>query len=129
MKRRVGLLVAGGLLFGAASLYPAGLLWGEPGWAYCAVAIVICLIPTAATLAWGHWALAQTSDQQMLLVMGGTGLRMGVVLGAGLALYLSLPYFQQPGFWICLLAGYLFTLALEMILLVRRPAPRDGKTA
>ena len=46
---------------------------------------------------------------------------VAVVLGLGLAVYLSLPYFQHASFWLWLLVFYLFTLAVEMVLLTTRP--------
>jgi hypothetical protein len=118
MKRRLGLLTAGSLALWLAVSYPARLLGGESAVVYSAVAVALCLAPTLATLAWAGWALDQSPEQQLLMLLGGTGVRMGVVLGAGLALYTFVPYFQESGFWVWLLVFYLFTLALEMALLV-----------
>jgi len=44
-------------------------------------------------------------------------LRMAFVLGGGLALSALLPLFQEAVFWGWLLVFYLFTLALEVVLL------------
>jgi len=53
------------------------------------------------------------------MVLGGTGVRVFGVLLAGFALFQGVPYFRQyPGFWTWLLVSYLFTLALEMALLL-----------
>jgi hypothetical protein len=60
---------------------------------------------------------SRSADQQLLLVLGGTGVRLLFVLGFGLGIYGTIPYFQQPSFWIWLLVFYLFTLALETVLL------------
>jgi ABC-type spermidine/putrescine transport system permease subunit II len=99
--------------------YPARLLGGDAGLVYSAVAAGLCLVPTALTLLWADWASRQSPEQQLTMVLGGTGVRMGVVMGVGLLFYLLVPYFQQPGFWLWLLAFYLFTLGLEMVLVVR----------
>jgi hypothetical protein len=53
------------------------------------------------------------------MVLGGTGMRMGVVLGAGLLLYSFVPLFAQQAFWVWLLVFYLLTLAVEMVLVVK----------
>ena len=53
----------------------------------------------------------------MVLVFASTGLRMAFVLGGGLALSALLPLFQEAVFWGWLLVFYLFTLALEVVLL------------
>jgi hypothetical protein len=62
------------------------------------------------------------------MVLGGTGLRMVVVMTAGLVLFLRVDYFQKnPGFWAWILVFYLFTLALEMTLILRgHSAPRGS---
>jgi hypothetical protein len=98
----------------------------DPVVVYSLLAAGLCLFPTGATLLWSNWAWNQSPEQQLLVVLGGTGVRMAVVLGCGLALYSLAPYFQQQSFWLCLLVFYLFTLALEMVLIVKgRPTAED----
>lgn len=109
----------------AVAAYPAHLLAGGPAVVYGLTAVVLCLIPTAILQRWRQWALAQSPDQQLLVLLAGTGLRMAVVLGAGAALYASLTYFQQPSFWIWILVFYLTTLALELRALLTSSAPRE----
>jgi hypothetical protein len=53
------------------------------------------------------------------MVLGGTGVRMAFVLGTALLLHFTVPSFQKQGFWVWLLIFYLFTLALEMVLIVK----------
>src|SRR5262245_16042886 len=99
---------------------PAALLWGPEVYVNADVASGLCLVPTLVAFAGADWALKASPQRQLLMVLGGTGLRMLVVLGAGLALYLSVPYFQDQGplaFWGWILAFYLFTLVLEITLL------------
>jgi hypothetical protein len=110
-------LVLGLLLFWLLVAYPVYRLWGEQVFIYTAVAAALCLLPTAVTLVWGRWALRQSPQQQLVMVMGGTGVRMAVVLTGGLLLNM-LDYFQRQSFWASLLVFYLFSLALEMLLLV-----------
>jgi hypothetical protein len=120
-------LLVGSLGFWAAAVYPTRLLGGEPAVVYSAVAVGLCLVPTAATLLWAERAFRGSPEQQLLMVLGGTGVRMATVLGAGLVLYYAVPYFQQTSFWICLLVFYLFTLALEMVLLIKGLPAADNR--
>ncbi|MFL5243745.1 MAG: hypothetical protein ACJ8FY_16715 [Gemmataceae bacterium] len=136
--KRFLLLIVGSLLFwllvailahqfNSLSLYlfperaitlPEGYV-GNPAVVFSLSAVLICLIPTTGTLYWGMRALQGSPEQQLTLVMGGTGIRMLFVLLVGLALYKLVPYYEaNQGFWIWLLVFYLFTLALEMALLL-----------
>jgi hypothetical protein len=121
--KRVGFLVGCTLLVWSLTAIPAHLLGGDTALSYSAVAGALCLVPTSLTLLWADWAYRQSPEQQLTMVLGGTGVRMGLVLGVGLLLYTTLPYFQQQSFWIWLLVFYLLTLALEMVLVVK------GRTA
>jgi hypothetical protein len=118
VKRRLGLLVAGSLTLWLLVAYPARLLWGDSAAVYSAVALVLCLVPTALTLAWSTWAMSQAPEQQLVSVLGGSGVRMFAVLGTAWALSSAQPFFQQQSFWVWILAFYLVTLALEMVLLL-----------
>jgi hypothetical protein len=64
------------------------------------------------------WAFRQSPDLYLTIVLGGTGLRMVVVLGVALAVLYNLPYFQQGGFLPWVVVFYLITLALETVLLL-----------
>jgi hypothetical protein len=121
------------LLFGAAGAFwllaglPARLLGGgDAALVYSGTALLLCLVPAALTLAWAGRALQGTPDQQLALVLGGTGLRLFLVLGAAWLLYEFVPYYREhAGFWVWLLVCYLFTLALDLaLMLAGRPAPR-----
>lgn len=122
MKKRLSLFLVVSLFVWVVVVYPAHLLGGGLAVAYSAVALALCLIPTAGTLAWSLWSTNATPEQQLLLVLGGTGMRMGFVLGGGLLLNQLVPYFQQESFWLWLLGFFLFTLALETILIVSGPS-------
>lgn len=126
MKKRLGLLVAGTLGTWLLAVYPAHALGGEPAVVYSLVAVALCLLPTSGTLLWAGWALDQTTEQQLALLLGGMGVRMAFVLGGGLILYSTLPYFQQPAFWLWVLVFYLLTLTLEMVLILKdRPVESE----
>lgn len=133
MIKRVSILV--GCTFGVwlVTGLPAHLLGMDAALPYSLVAVALCLVPTALTLAWADWAYRQSPEQQLTMVLGGTGVRMGIVLGMALLLYTMSPYFQQQSFWIWLLLFYLLTLALEMVLVVRAKTatekPRESVSA
>jgi hypothetical protein len=118
VKTRLALFVTCVVTLWVIVAYPARYLGGNAALAYSAVAALLCLVPTVATMAWAGWALEKSPEQQLLMMLGGTGVRMAVVLAGGLALYLLVPFFHQRGFWLWILVFYLLTLALEMLLIV-----------
>jgi hypothetical protein len=120
VKQRALTLVVSALTFGGAIVFISRILWPDvPVPLYSAVALSLCLVPTLVTLIWAGWALNQAPEQQLLTILGGTGLRMVLVLGIGLALYQLVPTFHRASFWIVILIFYLFILALEVVLLLR----------
>lgn len=116
MRKRLTYLLLGSLGLWAVLCYPAYTQMGEQAVIHGTTALVLCLIPTSFTLVWASRRPKPTPTEQLMLVFGGTGLRMGFVLGVGLLLYVCLPYFQQTSFWLWVLVFYLYTLALETIL-------------
>jgi MFS family permease len=125
--KRVGLLIAGTLALWAAAAYPAWWLGGSQGLAYSAVAVILCLTPPALTLLWAEWVNDQSPEQQLTMILGSTVVRMGLVLGVGLLLYLMAPYFQHQSFWVWLLVFYLLTLALEIVIVVSARSATDPR--
>jgi hypothetical protein len=118
MTRSVELFVGGVLAIWLVLLYPAYRLGGEAAILFTTVAFFLCLAPTVLTLLWTRWAAAQSPEQQLVAVLGGTGVRMGLVLTVGLALYRWSPTFSHVQFLFWLLIFYLLTLALEITLLI-----------
>lgn len=121
--KRVARFVAGTLAFWLLTALPFRFLGdaetGTAALVYSGTALALCLVPTVVTLAWGTWAFDGSPDQQLLMVLGGTGVRMFVVLAGGLALTSWVPYYQEhAGFWAWVLVFYLVTLALEMVVLL-----------
>jgi hypothetical protein len=113
-------LVGGTLACWLLVVVPARWLWGDSAVLLSATAWLLCLIPSAATLAWAQWALRGKPEQQLLAVMGGTVVRMLFVLGIGLVLYFTVPEFQYIRFWLWVIAFYFFTLTLEIVLVTRQ---------
>jgi hypothetical protein len=98
-----------------------------PTLSYSAAAAGLCLLPSTLTLVWALAGGGRTAEERRLVVLGGTGLRLFFVLGAALALRSLVPFFQGPSYWVWLLVFYLFTLALEMVLVIRAlNAPGQG---
>lgn len=119
------ILIAGTLAFGVALVYPVHELWGTTAVMQEGVSLLLCLVPATATLAWAARAGTQSAEQRLLVVLGGMGIRMVFVLGAGLLLYSIWGALQQPAFWVWLLVFYLCTLTLEMVLLVTWRTPHS----
>jgi hypothetical protein len=129
--RHLGVFVAAALAFGLAVALAARALWGDAALVFCLVALLICAVPAMATLAWSCWALGRPPEQQMVATLGGTVVRLAIVSAAALSLYQQVEYFrQEPGlsFWAWVLIFYLFTLGLEIVLvLAARPADAAGR--
>jgi len=118
---------------------PAALLASDPTQRnatllFSSLAFCICLVPSALTLVLSLLGLTRPQDQWMVVV-GGTGIRMFVTLGVSVGLFiyfraeetqghpLQIPYFRQEEyqgqFWLWILAAYLTTLAIETMVVLR----------
>ncbi len=127
MSRPLLLLIGGASAFWLLAGLPARMLGGgDQALVFSGAAVVLCLPPMAATLLWASWVRDKTPADQMIMIAGSTGVRMAFVLGGGLALFLAVPYFQgQATFWVWVLAVYLFTLTLDVaLMLAMRPTPK-----
>ncbi len=132
MRQRVLILIAGTVLFWALTAIPARHLGGgNLAIAYSATALLLCLVPGVLTFLWTGWTARQDPQQMLLVALGATGIRMFGVLLAGLLLLQTVPLFrEQEGFLIWLVVFYLFTLTLEMVLLLKaRPQPKASGEA
>jgi hypothetical protein len=94
---------------------------------HTAVAALLCLVPTAATLLWCELVLGGSPEQQLAAVMGGTAIRMVFVVAAAMVLYFNFEDFHSGGFWIWVVVFYLATLVLETTLVARRQAMLDKR--
>ncbi len=133
MTQRVLTLIVSATAFWVLTAIPAKHLGGgNLALIYSGTAMLLCLVPGVVTLLWAGW-FAGTNPQQLVLVaLGSTGVRLFGVALAGLLLAQMVPLYQeQNGFLVWLLVFYLFTLTLEMVLLLRttrRPA-HTGESA
>jgi hypothetical protein len=124
--RRIGILIGSTVALWLLLGLPARNFWHEAELVYSGVAAALCLVPTCATLAWSCWAWTQAPEMQMVAVLGGTGIRLFGVLAGAAALHSGVLYFRaHPGFWTWVLVFYLFTLALEIILLLSGRSPAE----
>ena len=119
--RKLVLLLVGTALFWLTATGVAHLIWGETVWLPSSVACVLCLIPAAGTLVWIASADAMAVEKQLMLVFGSTGIRLLVVLGCGMAIFLGFPDYFPLTFWVWLGVFYIVTLGLEVTLLTRQP--------
>jgi hypothetical protein len=128
VRRRLAWFLAAALVVWVLAAGLAYLRGDATEVAYCSSAALLCLLPTVGTLIWAEWCQGQSPEQQLTAVLGGTGVRMFFVLGTGLLLTNTIPFFgeHQQGFWLWLLLFYLLDLALEMTLLVAG-RPEAGK--
>lgn len=127
MYRSAGLLVAITLVCWVIATGPVVWITGWQGVGTNTLACVVCLIPAAFSLLFGLWSLNQNQNWQLLAILGGGGLRMGVVFLVAATLAWRLGWAGQH---LILFAGllvfyYLTTLATETLVLVRLWRPRQ----
>ena len=94
--------------------------WIDSGEGYLSWLEQAGLVPGVLTLLWLGWTTSKNPQQLLIVALGSTGIRMFGVLLAGFLLVQTVPlYREQGGFLIWLLVFYLFTLTLEMVLLLK----------
>ena len=138
MIRTLATFIAGSLA-GVALL--AAAFWlrdGAYGLLCVAVAGFACIIPTMLSLALTIWSRGRPGADQLMAVLGGMALRMGVALAVGLAVFKTVPQFQESRerslvYWSAILVCYIGTLTWETFLTARAsksvaagPAPAAG---
>jgi len=129
VRKKIINLVVGTLAFGGAVALVSHYLWPDvPIPLFCLIGAGLCLIPTVATLIWASGTADRNPESRLLIVLGGTAVRMALVLGVGLLLYYMVPGFERMSFWIVILIFYLLTLGLEVWILVSGPLEQaEGK--
>jgi hypothetical protein len=100
-------------------LAPAWWWYGELALIQSGVALALSLVPAVATLIWADRVWKNSPEMQLLAALGGSGVRMAIVLGVGACLYFQYPETFSAAFLVWLLIFYLVFLALEMTLLLR----------
>jgi hypothetical protein len=116
VTKALGTLIGVTIAVWAAAFLPARLLGGERAVIYSLVALFICLIPSAITLAWACRTIKYRPSQAFVVIASGTGVRVTFVLGAGLILNQAVAYFEHTSFWLWILGFYMVTLGLETLL-------------
>jgi hypothetical protein len=122
-------LVGGTAGLWLAAALPAWYCLGEVALLHASLAAALCLVPIVATLGWACRAGQRSPMHQLIVVFGGTGLRMAFVLGGGLANFFLVPGCRVAAFWIWVLVFYLATLVLEVGLVFRAWSPSAISTA
>lgn len=119
--KELGCLVGGSLLVWGLLVIPARHLWGEAALVHSLAALGLCVLPAGGALMLDRWTLKGDPGRQLLGILIGTVIRLIAVSSGALILYLRVAPFQnQEAFLVWLLVFYLFTLALETTLVVRR---------
>ncbi len=128
MTQRILTLVTGASAFWVLTAVPAKHLGGgNLALIYSGTAMLLCLVPGVLTLLWVGWSGGKNPQMLVLVALGSTSVRLFGVALAGLLLVNMVPLFgEQEVFLIWLLVFYLFTLALEMVLLLKA-ARRPGQ--
>jgi hypothetical protein len=122
VTRRLGWFLGAALAVWLLVVIPVRYAWGPTQAVYGSCALAICLVPAAGTLAWSLWGRRQPPTQQMIVILGGTGIRMAAVFVAAVVLSQRVDYFRrEPGFWTWVLVFYLVTLGLEVTVLLTGP--------
>jgi hypothetical protein len=117
--RRLALLLAAPLALWVILAVPVKYLADdENAWVHSGVAMLLCLVPAALTFVWADRTIRRDPQQGAMILLGSTGVRLFGVLAVALLLMNSVPVFGLGRFLIWLVVFYLFTLALEMTLLL-----------
>jgi hypothetical protein len=122
-------LVAGCLAFWLLLALPARAFGAPDGVLLGTLALaVLCLVPAAITLVVADRFTGTTPENRALISLGSNGFRLFVVLGVALALHANVPFFHElPGYWMWLVVFYLFTLALEIGLILASARRADDQ--
>jgi hypothetical protein len=121
VRKKIVNLVLGTLAFAGVGAIVSHYLWPEvPIPLFSIVAAGLCLVPTVVTLVWASQIGNRNPESQLLMVLGGTAVRMALVLAVGLLLYYTVPTFGRMSFWIVILVFYLFTLGFEVTILANQ---------
>ncbi len=94
----------------------------------------LCIVPTTVSLIMALWSSHRSGSEQLMAIIGGMGVRMAVVLGLSLLIFMSIPQFRvdkkhELTFWGFVLVGYLATLAWETVLAARNQNGAESSTS
>ena len=121
MVRGIGWLVGVAAAAWAVSVGPAWYAAGSPGPWISLLAGGVCLGPAIGTWAAAYWSIGQPQNRQLVTALGGSAVRLVVVLTAGGALLAAKEYLREN--WVLFVVTgvvyYLATLTTETVLFVR----------
>jgi hypothetical protein len=120
LTRQLVPLLVGSLAIWLLLAIPAWLLIGEVALLDTALACGLCFVPMTLTMLWCHWSFGGAPEQQLMAVLGGTSVRLVVVIAGGIALNRTVEALNRPAFLLWVVVFYLATLTLEIVLVVRR---------
>jgi hypothetical protein len=129
MRRQLIHLLSGSLAIWLVLAVPAWLLAGDSALLDTVLACALCLVPMGVTLAWCQWAFGGSPEHQLLAVLGGTSVRLVVVVAGGIGMSRAFEALDRPAFLIWVVVFYLATLALEVVLVARQNTPLAGQLA
>jgi hypothetical protein len=123
--RRALVLTAVGVALWAVLIGPALWWFGEIALLQSAVALSLSLAPGVATMLLADAAWKRSPDLQVLAALGGSGVRMALALGVGMALFFGYPETFSAAFLGWLLIFYLVLLGVEVMFLLQ-PVQNPG---
>jgi hypothetical protein len=129
LTRALLTLTIAALAFWALLAVPARLFLGEAAVVCSAAALAACLLPAALTLGLSWGSRDRAPSLQAAIALGGSGLRLAGTFGLAGLLYAFVPDLHQLQFWAWVAVFYLFTLALEVRLLLAGLAPHRPTAA
>lgn len=119
MKHALTLSAVCVLFWGLVAVPARYFLGGEWTYVYSGTAMLLCLLPGVATLLWAAHVARKDPRMLVFVALGATGVRLFGVSLAALLLVFKVPAFREErGFLLWLVVFYLFTLAVEMSLLL-----------
>jgi len=100
---------------------------GDLALLFSGAALLLCLLPSVATLLWAEFAWKRKPEDVLVMTLGATGVRMAAVLLGAFALTQTVDAFRgQVAFWVWVVVCYLCTLGLEITLvLAGRPVKAE----
>ena len=113
---QLSVILIGGVGLWALLAGPAWMLAGTMGLIGLTISAVLCLAPALVSVAFD----VLFAPSQNVLFLISTGLRFGLVLASALVAKVSRPEFGIVEFYAWLIVFYLFTLAVETWLLLRK---------
>lgn len=114
--RQVAVLVVSGIVLWGLLVSPAWLLAGVDGLVGLTISALLCVVPGCVVVVWKVFL----SPTQNVLFLVSTGLRFGLIFASALLAKAVRPGFGIREFYVWLIVFYLYALAVETWLVLRR---------